>query len=79
MMLCSLATATHTWLHNKLFPTPDEVRAVSAATQVTCQKLTKHTMKPFQLQESRPDFAQIFLSTLDSSLGTFRPLPLSSL
>lgn len=46
-MLCSLATVTHTWLHNKLFPTPDEVRAVSAATQVTCQKLTKHTMKPF--------------------------------
>lgn len=47
MMLCSLATVTHTWLHNKLFPTLDEVRAVSAATQVMCQKLTKHTMKPF--------------------------------
>lgn len=30
LMLCSLAVVTHIWLHNKLFPTPDEVRAVFA-------------------------------------------------
>lgn len=63
LMMCSLAVVTHIWLHNKLFPTPDEVRAVFAATQVTCQEMTKHeTFR--QLQESRPGFAQIFLSQI---------------